>query len=316
MKIAIMQPYFFPYLGYFQLLHAVDCFVVYDDVAFIKQGWVNRNRILINGQPSYVTVPLKQASSFRVIRDIEIDDSPQNRQWPARFLKSVDNAYRRAPQFERVFPLIESVFGAGATKVGELARASVRAVAAHLGLDTEWVETSTRYGNSELAGQERVLAICRAEHATEYVNAAGGAELYSREAFARAGITLRFLASSPHEYRQFGAPFVPWLSIIDVLMFNTPDEVGDRLEGFSASSCRHRAAKFTPVRRHSPVAAPAGTGLSSACGRAACWCRSSSATRSSSRSLPPGSPTRSTRLQSVDRLIWPSRRAPTSCCWR
>src|SRR6266498_1735594 len=107
-----MQPYLFPYLGYFQLIHAVDRFVVYDDVAFIKQGWVNRNRILINGQPSYVTVPLKQASSFRQIRDIEIDDSPQNREWPSRFLKSVDNAYRRAPQFTHVFPLIESVVDA------------------------------------------------------------------------------------------------------------------------------------------------------------------------------------------------------------
>ena len=232
MKLAIMQPYFFPYLGYFQLLHAVDRFVVYNDVAFIKQGWVNRNRILINGQPSYVTVPLKQASSFRVIRDIEIDDSPQNRLWPARFLKSVDNAYRRAPQFDRVFPVIESVLDAGATKVGDLAFASVRAVASYLGLNTEWVDTSARYGNADLAGQERVLAICRAERATEYINAAGGVELYSREEFARAGVTLRFLASSPHEYRQFGAPFVPWLSIIDVLMFNTPDEVGELMRRY------------------------------------------------------------------------------------
>ena len=227
MKLAIMQPYFFPYLGYFQLLHAVDRFVVYDDVAFIKQGWVNRNRILINGQPSYVTVPLKQASSFRLIHEIEIDDSPQNRLWPARLLKTVDNAYRRAPQFDRVFPLIESVLDAGATRVGELARDSVRAVAAHLGLNCEWIDTSATYGNADLAGQERVLAICRAERATEYVNAAGGVELYSREEFARAGITLRFLALSPAEYRQFGAPFVPWLSIIDVLMFNTPSEVAD-----------------------------------------------------------------------------------------
>jgi WbqC-like protein family len=231
-KLAIMQPYFFPYLGYFQLVHAVDRFVMYDDVAFIKQGWVNRNRILINSQPSFVTVPLKQASSFRTIRDIEIDDSPQNRLWPARFLKSVDNAYRRAPQFERVFPLIESVLHMGATKIGELARASVRAVAKHIGLDTEWVETSTRYGNANLAGQERLLAICRAEQATEYINASGGIELYSREEFARAGIALRFLASSSHEYRQFGAPFVPWLSIIDVLMFNTPAEVGELMRRY------------------------------------------------------------------------------------
>jgi hypothetical protein len=227
-----MQPYFFPYLGYFQLIHAVDRFVIYDDVAFIKQGWVNRNRILIDGQPSYITVPLKHASSFRTIAEIEIDDSAQNRQWVARTLKTIDNAYRRAPEFERVFPLVESVLISGATRIGDLAARSVRAVGAFLDLDTTMVETSAVYGNSELTGQDRVIAICRSEAADEYVNASGGVELYSREAFADAGITLRFLESAAPEYEQFGAPFVPSLSIIDVLMFNTAESVRDFLDRY------------------------------------------------------------------------------------
>jgi hypothetical protein len=224
-KLGIMQPYFFPYLGYFQLIHAVDRFVIYDDVAFIKQGWVNRNRILIDGQPSYLTVPLKHASSFRTIAEIEIDDSAQNRQWVARTLKTIDNAYRRAPEFERVFPLVESVLTSGAMRIGDLAFRSVRAVAAYLHLDTGVVETSSVYGNAELTGQDRVIAICRAEAADEYVNASGGVDLYSRDAFAGAGVALRFLESNAPEYKQFGAPFVPSLSIIDVLMFNTAESV-------------------------------------------------------------------------------------------
>jgi hypothetical protein len=224
-KLGIMQPYFFPYLGYFQLIHAVDRFVVYDDVAFIKQGWVNRNRILIDGHPSYITVPVKHASSFRTIAEIEVDDSTQNRRWAARLLKTIDTAYRRAPEFERIFPLVESVLSSGAKRIGELATKSVGAVAAHLDLEATVVDTSAKYGNSALMGQDRVIAICRAEGADEYINPAGGVELYSRGAFADAGVTLRFLESDMPEYKQFGAPFVPSLSIIDVLMFNRTESV-------------------------------------------------------------------------------------------
>jgi hypothetical protein len=236
MKLAIMQPYFFPYIGYFQLLHAIDKFVVYDDVAFIKQGWINRNRILINGQPSYLTVPLRQASSFRLIQEIEVDDGAQNRQWQARLLKTVANAYRRAPEFGHVFPLIESVLMDGAGRMAELALRSLRAVARHLDLHPQWVESSSAYANAGMSGQDRVLAICGAERASEYINAAGGAELYSPEAFAQAGVRLRFLQPERVEYRQFGAPFVPWLSIIDVLMFNSPAAVRALLERYQLTT--------------------------------------------------------------------------------
>jgi hypothetical protein len=221
-KLAIMQPYLFPYLGYFQLVHAVDTFVVYDDVAFIKQGWINRNRLLINGQPAYFTVPVKHASSFTLIRDAVVDDDPQNARWVEKTLKTVDIAYRRAPEFQRVFPMVEAVLTAPTRRIAELALASVKAVMHALDLRREWIDSSTCFENAHLKGEDRVLAICRQQGASEYVNALGGKELYSRERFAAEGIRLRFLQPRSVTYRQFHAPFVPWLSIIDVLMFNSP----------------------------------------------------------------------------------------------
>ena len=224
-----MQPYLFPYLGYFQLLHAVDRFVVYDDVAFIKQGWINRNRILINGQPAYFTVPVKHASSFILIQDTVIDDDPQNARWVERTLKTIANAYHRAPEFGRVFPLIETALQAPTRRVGELAVASLKAVMQFLDLRTEWIGSSARYGNQHLKGEDRVLAICKAEGATDYINVAGGRELYSRDRFAEERIRLHFLQPVAVEYRQFQHAFVPWLSIIDVLMFNPPVAVREWL---------------------------------------------------------------------------------------
>jgi hypothetical protein len=224
-KLAIMQPYLFPYLGYFQLLAAVDRFVCYDDVAFIRQGWINRNRLLINGQAAYFTVPVRQASSFRLISETDVDDGRATAQWRHTILKTFDNAYRRAPEFSSVFPLIEEVISPTIPRVADVARASIDVVCRFLNISTPRVPSSTIYQNRALDGQDRVIAICRAEGAHEYVNAIGGLKLYTREAFGDAGITLRFLESLPVEYRQFGAAFVPDLSIVDALMFNSRDVV-------------------------------------------------------------------------------------------
>lgn len=225
-----MQPYLFPYLGYFQLMHVADRFVVYDDVAFIKQGWINRNRLLINGQPSFFNVPVKHASSFMAIRDTVIDDSAQHRRWVEKLLKTFENAYRRAPEFKRIFPMIEAVFTRPATRVADLAVRSLRTVADCLEIRPSWVETSGIYNNAHLKGQARVLDICRIEGAGEYVNPSGGRELYSATEFEAAGVALRFLQPRLVEYRQFEQPFVPWLSIIDVLMFNSRDVVRSYLD--------------------------------------------------------------------------------------
>jgi len=214
-----MQPYLFPYIGYFQLMHAVDRFVVADDLTFIKQGWINRNRLLINGSPAYFTVPLKRHPADALIRDVEIDEG--SRRWRTTMLKTIGNFYRRAQSFEAVYPIVERVVGGPFTRIADMARASLREVCGYLGVEVAIVDSSSAYGNAHLKGRDRVIDTCCAERASDYVNAIGGRALYSPDAFLAHGIRLHFVDTAPIEYPQFGGPFVPSLSVIDLLMFNT-----------------------------------------------------------------------------------------------
>lgn len=223
-SLAIMQPYLFPYLGYFQLIAAVDKFVFYDDVAFINRGWINRNRILIDGKARLFTVPLGQASQNRLICEIELSAAEYPR-WKNKFLRTIDAAYSRAPQFRPTRALLHAVLGCGARTIGELARRSVVAVSTTLGLATRIESTSMAYENGHLKAQERILDICARERTTLYVNPPGGRVLYTPEEFATRGMQLRFIRSRLPEYPQLGHPFVPALSILDVLMFNPLETV-------------------------------------------------------------------------------------------
>jgi hypothetical protein len=227
-KLGIMQPYLFPYIGYYQLMHAVDRFVVADDVAFIKGGWINRNRLLINGAAAYFTVPVRRHRVDALIKDVEIDDGPGKR-WRSRLLKTITNFYRRAPSFDAVYPLVECVIGGPFTRIADMARASLREVCDYLATPVSIVASSAAYGNAHLKGQERVIDTCRVERATDYVNAIGGRALYSPEAFLASGIRLHFLSTQPIEYPQFNLPFVPSLSVIDVLMFNPREQARELL---------------------------------------------------------------------------------------
>lgn len=224
LTLGVMQPYLFPYLGYFQLIAAVDRFVVYDDVNYIKQGWVNRNRILVNGAPHMFTLPLSGASSFTPINTIAID--PQRyATWCERFLRTVAQSYGRAPYLQPVQELLDRVFSGPHERLVDVLLRSLREVMAYIGLRTEIVPTSAVYGNQELSGQARILDICAREGARRYLNAIGGRELYDTAAFAEKGITLSFLRSQLPEYRHGKHPFVPGLSILDVMMFATPEEL-------------------------------------------------------------------------------------------
>jgi hypothetical protein len=225
MRLAIMQPYLFPYLGYFQLLAAVDRFVVYDDVAYIKGGWINRNRWLVNGQPAYFTFPVRDASSFRLIAHTQVAPGP----WPRKLLKTFQQVYARAPFFAPAFALLEQVVSASEPSIGHRAVASLRAVADYLGVATRITDTSAIYGNADLRAAERVIDICQREGATVYINALGGTDLYDREAFAAVGVDLRFLRPRPVTYPQFGGSFVPHLSILDVIAFNPVEAIRDML---------------------------------------------------------------------------------------
>ncbi len=232
MILAIMQPYFFPYVGYFQLIRRVDRFIVYDDVNYIKNGWINRNRILLGGQPTYITVPLAGASSFRPIRATEIDNRLP---WREKLLKTIQHAYAKAPFLRDVLPMIESVLATPVPTISGLALASLKAVSAYLDLSPEWTDSSSQYENSHLRASERVLDICAREHATRYVNLPGGRALYDPDDFATKGIELEFLDPKPVAYRQDREEFVPWLSIIDLLMFNSRAETRHLLDQFDVA---------------------------------------------------------------------------------
>jgi hypothetical protein len=244
MKLAIMQPYLFPYLGYFQLLAAVDRFVVYDDVAFIRSGWINRNRILVDGRAFRFSVPVRDASSFRCIFETQVDRALYGA-WLRKFMMTVDQSYRSAPCFGPVRYLLDVVFSGFEGSVAALALRSLTETSRYLGIPTRVVETSRGYGNGELKGGDRVLDICAREGAHHYVNAIGGADLYTADEFAGRGVTLHFIHSRPVVYRQFGETFTPALSIIDVMMFNPPERIGELLREFdlvdAAASNGHEA---------------------------------------------------------------------------
>lgn len=221
-----MQPYLFPYIGYFQLLSHVDRFVFYDDVNFIKNGWINRNRLGLDGEAKYFTVPLNAASAFQKIRDVAITPADG---WRRKLGESIRHAYRKAPHFAPVSSLVANVFDTDTLHIGQLAKTSVRQVANYLGLKTEFIDSSVRYGNADLRGMDRVLDICRREQATDYFNVPGGRALYEPGAFVERGIRLHFIEPLPFEYAQGKSNFLPSLSIIDVLMYNDPARVRELL---------------------------------------------------------------------------------------
>jgi WbqC-like protein family len=228
-KLAIMQPYLFPYIGYFQLINAVDKFVAYDDVAFIKQGWINRNNILVNGNPFLFTVPVKNISSYSLILETAITYEID---WKTKIFKTIKQSYQKAPYYSSVFSIIESVFNIEEQYISKMAMNSIRQVALYLDLHTDLKDSSVSYANGSLSGQARVLDICQQEMATQYINPMGGKELYSKDDFKIKGVELAFIKSKSIRYKQIKNNFMPNLSIIDVLMFNSPSEVRELLQQY------------------------------------------------------------------------------------
>ena len=225
MKVGIMQPYFLPYIGYFQLIAAVDLFVVYDNIKYTKKGWINRNRLLQNGADAVFSLPLKKDSDVLDVRERELS-ADFNRQ---KLLNQFIGSYRGAPYFEQGIELAREIVMSDETNLFRYLHASIVATCKYLDIGTRIEISSHVPADHELKGEDRVLSICTACNADTYINTIGGLELYSRERFAGQNIALQFIRSKPFEYRQFGAPFVPWLSMIDVIMFNPVDEIKSSL---------------------------------------------------------------------------------------
>lgn len=211
-----MQPYFCPYLGYFQLLAAADVFVVYDNIEYTKKGWINRNRILNGARDAVITLPLQHASDFLHVRDRRLAPDFDRR----RLLNRIREAYRKAPHLEATWPLVEAIVLHDDPNLFGFILHSLERLRDHLGLATPLRVSSTVDVDHGLRGQEKVLALCAKLGAERYLNAIGGVELYRPEDFAARGIELRFLRPRLDPYPQLGGPFVPALSILDVLMFN------------------------------------------------------------------------------------------------
>lgn len=224
-KLAIMQPYIFPYLGYFQLVNAVDTFVFYDDVTFIKGGWVNRNNILVNKQKKLFTIPLEKQSSNKLICETFININLYDK-WKNKFLRSLEQSYRKSPNFEEIFQLVNDLLNVSNYSMSQLAIKSVVSVSRYLDLQVDFEASHQTLSNSiHLRAQERVIDMVKKKNANIYINAIGGQELYSKDDFKKEEIDLFFLKASLPEYLQFSDAFVPGLSIIDVLMMNSKAEV-------------------------------------------------------------------------------------------
>ncbi|RKS01894.1 WbqC family protein [Flavobacterium sp. 102] len=229
MKAAIMQPYFFPYIGYFQLLNAVDTFVVYDDVNFIKKGWVNRNNILLNNKQYLFTIALKSASQNKLINQIELDD---NSNWKTALLKTIHLAYGKATFFEQVFPLIQDIIEQQETNLSKLIVYSLQQISSYLSIPTTIIISSDIEKDNSLKGQDKIIEICKKLGATNYINAVGGMTLYEENVFLGNNIVLQFIKSDSIVYPQFKNAFIPHLSIIDVMMFNAPEQIKCFLEQY------------------------------------------------------------------------------------
>lgn len=228
-KIAIMQPYIFPYIGYFQLIRAVDQFVFYNDVNFIKKGWIHRNRILVNGTDFLFTIPCEGISQNKRICDTRLAFDAKEK---SKLLMTLFQAYKKAPFFDETYRLIERVFSKEVAFIDELAMESVKEVCLFLNINTRLTQSKGCYTNEELKKGDRLIDICHRENKNSYVNPQGGHEIYTKEYFFERGISLQFIKTGSVTYHQFENEFVPWLSIIDVLMFNEPVTIASYLNQY------------------------------------------------------------------------------------
>ncbi len=230
MNVAIMQPYLFPYIGYWQLINAVDTFVVYDNIQFSKKGWFHRNNILINSKKTLFSLPLKKDSDFLNVCERYIaDDSKKQIQ---KILAQIKNSYKKAPYFDDVFPMIEETFLYQEKNLFDYIYNSIQKVCNYLEIDTKIVVSSTIEIDHDLKAQDKVLALSKQLNATKYINAIGGVELYDKESFQKENIELAFIQAEMLEYKQFNNPFEPYLSIIDIMMFNSLHDIKNMLDKY------------------------------------------------------------------------------------
>lgn len=227
MKVAIMQPYFLAYIGYYQLIQSVDKFVIYDNIEFTKKGWFNRNRILLNGKDKLFTIPLKSDSDYLPVNERYVADSYNKERH--KIIQWIKNSYKKAPFYQENIQFIENLFNQNNRNLFEFIYFSVNQVCDLLQIETNIIKSSKLEIDHSLKSEDKVIALCNCLNADMYINAIGGKELYSKDRFKQNNIDLKFIRTRKIEYKQFSYEFLPWLSIIDVLMFNGVEKTKNML---------------------------------------------------------------------------------------
>lgn len=230
MKLAIMQSYFFPYIGYWQLMNAVDKFVIYDDVNYIKRGWINRNIIIENKKANYLTLPLIKPSQNKLINEITIFEPQKSKE---KLFKRIYTAYHKAPFYENIIDLLENIILNEETNLSKYLINSIKLINKYLEIKTTLILSSELEKDNIKKGRDKIIEICKKLNADYYINPIGGTKLYNKEEFARHNIKLSFLKTDDIKYQQFDNEFIPNLSIIDVMMFNSREKIQEMLEQYT-----------------------------------------------------------------------------------
>lgn len=229
MKLAIMQPYFFPYIGYFSLIMQSDAFIIFDTPQFMRKGWIERNRIgKLTGGSVYIKVPLNKADLNTKIKDMSIDNTSD---WRGKILSQLDIYKKRAPFYNNVLNIVEDVLNTETSSIVHLNKIALEKVCHYLGVDKKFTIFSEMNLEIEYpqAPDEWALNICKALGVKSYVNATGGESFFDMNKYSNNDIQLCFINQPIEEYKQFGDEFEPGLSIIDVMMFNSPEKVIEML---------------------------------------------------------------------------------------
>jgi hypothetical protein len=232
MKLAAMQPYYFPYLGYFGLIKHSDMFIIGDNVQFMKGGWIARNRVLKQDDGwQYIGVPLAKHPMKTMIKDVKICDSEP---WQEKIFKQLVHYKRNAPYYEVVIRFLQNTFSYCTESISDLNTHSLAEVCKYIGIPYKGIAFTKMDCSIESADapDEWALNICKAIGADTYINPPGGIEFYDRKKYTEAGVTLQFLKINLRPYNQGRESFEEGLSIIDVMMFNSPQEIQKMLDDY------------------------------------------------------------------------------------
>lgn len=232
MKTAIMQPYIFPYIGYYQLMSAVDVFVILDDVNFIMRGWINRNNILVNGKANLFSISLDHPSQNKLICETKLKFPQKERD---SLLKTVQLAYKKAPFFNYFYPVFEEIINYENDDLTSYLHNSIEKTCHYAEIQTKILLSSKIEKNNNLKSENRIIEICKKMNTKIYINPSGGKSLYVQQNFQKENIELNFINTlfEKIRYKQFNNSFTENLSFIDILMFNSKEEIHNLLKQYT-----------------------------------------------------------------------------------